>query len=81
MGGGYGVRTPGCIGPGPYNWSAIRTSRTIRPVVYGVRNGASGTTGPIAPGEIISIFANGFLNPIGPIPGVGLQLDQNGNVT
>lgn len=49
-------------------------------VIAGVRNAASGATGPIVPGEIISIFPNPSSKPIGPTTGVGLQLDQNGKV-
>ena len=39
-------------------------------------NAASFLSGPIAPGEIISIFGSG----IGPDEGVGTQLDENGRV-
>src|ERR1051326_5007527 len=56
------------------------TVTTPMPTITGVRNAASGAAGPIAPGEIISIYANAATNPIGPTNGVGLQLDQNGRV-
>ncbi len=46
------------------------------PVIAGIGNAASGTTGAVAPGEIISIFGTGM----GPTPGVGLQV-SNGSVT
>jgi uncharacterized protein (TIGR03437 family) len=80
MTGQYGASHPGCIGRGPYNWVASRSSTTFTPTISGVRNGASGETGPIAAGEVISIFANAAISPIGPTPGVGLQLDQSGKV-
>jgi uncharacterized protein (TIGR03437 family) len=60
-------------------WSAKRLTG-LGPAVSGVTNAASGATGPVAPGEIISIFANPATNPIGPTTGVGLQLDQSGKV-
>ena len=59
--------------------AAFAVAQVPLPFITGLRNGASGETGPIAPGEIISIFANSN-RPIGPTPGVGLQLDQNGKV-
>jgi len=76
----YGGSGAGCIGRGPYNWIATRTSGLISPTITGVRHAASGAAGPIAPGEIISIFANASVGPIGPTPGVSLLLDQNGKV-
>jgi uncharacterized protein (TIGR03437 family) len=42
------------------------------PVITGVTNSASGSTGSISPGEIISIFANPA-NPIGPATAVQLN--------
>ena len=78
--GQYGASTAGCIGKGPFNWTASRTSTVIMPTISGVRHAASGTTGPIAPGEIISIFANPSLSPIGPTTAMSLQVDQNGKV-
>jgi trimeric autotransporter adhesin len=58
-------------------WNAYLLSGP--PSVASVSNSASGLLGPIAPGEIISIYANPS-NPIGPATGVGLQLDQSGKV-
>jgi uncharacterized protein (TIGR03437 family) len=42
----------------------------------GVLNSASLTHGPVAPGEIVTIFGSG----LGPTPGVGAQLDARGFV-
>jgi uncharacterized protein (TIGR03437 family) len=42
------------------------------PVITGVINAASGATGPVAPGEIISIFGTAA-NPIGPAASVALS--------
>jgi uncharacterized protein (TIGR03437 family) len=80
MTGQYGASGPGCVGRGPYNWFATLSSTTITPTISGVRNAESFGNGPIAPGEVISILANAALSPIGPTPGVGLQLDQSGKV-
>lgn len=46
-------------------------------VAEGITNGATLKVGPVAPGEIISIF--GF--DLGPAGGVGLALDETGKVT
>jgi uncharacterized protein (TIGR03437 family) len=46
------------------------------PVISKITNAASYATGPISPGEIITIFGTA----IGPATGTGLALDQNGNV-
>jgi uncharacterized protein (TIGR03437 family) len=80
MTGQYSGASGGCIPRGPFNWTATRSSLTIAPTISGVTNAASGATGPVAPGEIISLFANASLSPVGPTPGVSLQLDQNGKV-
>jgi hypothetical protein len=58
----------------------ILTITASIPAVGGVRNAASGATGPVAPGEIISIYASSNSNPIEPVTGVGLELNQNGSV-
>lgn len=76
----YGGSGGGCIGRGPFNWIATRTSTLISPTITGVRHAASGAPGPISPGEIISIFANASVGPIGPRPGVSLRLDESGKV-
>jgi uncharacterized protein (TIGR03437 family) len=75
MQGGYGPSPSQSVG----TWSATRLAG-LGPAIAGVRNAASGSTGAIAPGEIISIFANPDTNPIGPKSGAGLQLDQSGKV-
>jgi uncharacterized protein (TIGR03437 family) len=71
----YGVSPSQSVG----SWSAKRLAG-LGPAIVGLRNAASGATGPIAPGEIISIFANPDTNPIGPKIGVGLQFDRSGKV-
>jgi len=44
------------------------------PTIAKVTNAASGATGPVSPGELISIFANpNGANPIGPTPAVQLS--------
>jgi uncharacterized protein (TIGR03437 family) len=58
----------------------ILTITASVPAVGGVRNAGSGATGPAAPGEIISIYASSNSSPIGPVTGVGLELNQNGSV-
>jgi uncharacterized protein (TIGR03437 family) len=73
--GTYGLSPSQSIG----TWSA-KLLAGLGPAIAGVTDGASGATGPIAPGEIISILADPATNPIGPINGVGLQLDQSGKV-
>jgi uncharacterized protein (TIGR03437 family) len=50
------------------------------PTISAVINAASGASGPVSPGEIVSIFAPAS-NPIGPSTPVGLTLDSNGNVS
>jgi uncharacterized protein (TIGR03437 family) len=50
------------------------------PSISAVQNAASAASGPVSPGEIISIFAPAS-NPIGPGTPVGLTLDSNGNVS
>jgi hypothetical protein len=62
------------------NWVASRLPGFGPPTITGVTNAASGLAGSIAPGEIISIYAIGAINPIGPSTGVSLQLDQSGKV-
>ena len=52
------------------------------PTITAIANAASGATGPIAPGEVVSIFANAS-NPIGPSTPVALSasnLTSAGNV-
>jgi trimeric autotransporter adhesin len=52
------------------------------PTITAIANAASGATGPLAPGEVISIFANSS-NPIGPATPVALSasnLTPDGNV-
>jgi uncharacterized protein (TIGR03437 family) len=77
MSGQFSPTSPGCLRDGRYDWSAFRFSTEVRPLVAGVSNAASGANGPIAPGEIISIFGTN----LGPAPGMGLQLDENGKVS
>jgi uncharacterized protein (TIGR03437 family) len=48
--------------------------------IAAISNAASGDVAALAPGEIVSIFADSSSDPIGPAPGVGLQLDANGKV-
>ena len=73
--GGYGLSPSQPVGA----WSATRLAG-LGPAVTGLQNAASGSTGAIAPGEIVSIFSNPDTNPIGPTAGVGLQIDQSGKV-
>src|SRR5262249_9215720 len=47
-----------------------------KPVIAAVVNGASFAPGPIAPGEIITIFGTN----LGPMTPLGLQLDASGKV-
>ena len=75
MQGGYGASPSQSFG----TWSATRLAG-LGPAIAGVRNAASGATGPIAPGEIISLSASADTNPIGPTSGVGLQFDQSGKI-
>ena len=52
------------------------------PTITAIANAASGATGPISPGEVVSIFANAS-NPIGPATPVALSasnLTPDGNV-
>ena len=49
------------------------------PTISAVINAATGSSGPVAPGEIISIFGPSS-NPIGPSTPATLALDSNGNV-
>ncbi|MEO8097740.1 MAG: hypothetical protein ABI811_08555 [Acidobacteriota bacterium] len=58
-------------------WSASRVAGA--PDIAGVSNAASNVAGPIAPGEIISIYST-LNSPIGPATAVGLQLDAAGKV-
>ncbi len=55
----------------------LRRLSPARIVPEGVTNGATLRTGPVAPGQIISIF--GF--DVGPSPAQGLALDASGRVT
>jgi uncharacterized protein (TIGR03437 family) len=73
--GGYSASGPAaCLGNGPHNWTATRVI-----TIWGVTNAASFGTGPISPGEVISIFASA--RPFGSTPVVvPLQLDQSGKV-
>lgn len=73
--GAYGASPSQTVG----TWSATRLAG-LGPAIAGVINAASGVAGPIAPGEIISIFANPDTNPIGPTNALGLQLDNSGKV-
>lgn len=73
--GTYGASPSQTVG----TWSATRLAG-LGPAIAGVINAASGVAGPIAPGEIISIFANPDTNPIGPTNALGLQLDNSGKV-
>jgi uncharacterized protein (TIGR03437 family) len=49
------------------------------PTIAAVVNAATGSGGPVAPGEIVSIFGPSS-NPIGPSTPATLTLDSNGNV-
>ncbi len=49
------------------------------PTISAIINAATGASGPVAPGEIISIFGPSS-NPIGPSTPATLTLDSNGNV-
>jgi len=69
------------VGGGIHNGQYRAFLLTPSPLVVGVTNAASGQSGPIAPGEIISIFANAAADPIGPAVGVGLQLGAGGRVS
>ena len=80
-GGQYSGRPGECIGRGPYTMAAVKKSTEISPTIFGVINAASGSQGAIAPGEIISIFGSPSISPIGPDPGISLELDQDGNVS
>ncbi len=55
----------------------VRKLTPSRIVAEGVTNGATLNVGPVAPGEIISIF--GF--DLGPPSGAGLELDSSGKVS
>jgi len=63
------------------NWIASRTQSFITPRITGIVNAASGAVGAIAPGELISIFADDSLAGIGPAQGVALKLEPNGAVS
>jgi len=63
------------------NWIGTRLGAFGPPIITGITNAASASAGPIAPGEIISIYANATINPIGPSTGVGLEVDQAGEVS
>lgn len=63
------------------NWIGARLGAVGPPIITGVANGASASAGSIAPGEIISIYGNAAINPIGPSTGMGLQVDQAGRVS
>jgi uncharacterized protein (TIGR03437 family) len=58
----------------PVTFSVTATSASP-PVITAIVNAASALPGPLAPGEIISIFGSG----VGPAP-AGLQLDATGKV-
>jgi uncharacterized protein (TIGR03437 family) len=49
--------------------------------ISAVSNAASGEVAALVPGEIVSIFADSSSDPIGPLVGVGPQLDANGRVS
>jgi uncharacterized protein (TIGR03437 family) len=73
--GEYGIRTA------EGNWVARRLPGFGPPRITAVANAASGTTGPVAPGEIISIYGHAPTNPIGPSTAASLALDDSGKVT
>lgn len=62
------------------NWVATRMAGVGPPIITAVTNAASGTSGAVAPGELISIWANAGVNPIGPTSPASLQFDQRGMV-
>jgi uncharacterized protein (TIGR03437 family) len=74
--GRYGLSPSQVVGA----WSATRLSG-LGPAIAGITNSASGATGPVAPGEVISIYAHPDTNPIGPTTSASLQFDQGGKVT
>jgi uncharacterized protein (TIGR03437 family) len=49
------------------------------PTIVRIGSAATGASGPISPGLIVSLYANAS-NPIGPLTGIGLQLDETGKV-
>jgi len=62
------------------NWVSRRLPGFGAPRILGVTNAASGKAGSVAPGQIISLFANAPTNPIGTETGVGTQVDASGKV-
>jgi uncharacterized protein (TIGR03437 family) len=70
--GSYGIGRGTVLG----TWRGKRISGNGPPRVAAVVNAAGGLPGAIAPGEIISIYANGATNAIGPQTGTGPQVDQ-----
>lgn len=70
--GGTMTRVDGAVSA---KWSARRAAPRISAVV----NAASGTSGQIAPGQLISIYGNAGA-ALGPNNGVALQVNQDGRV-
>lgn len=61
-------------------WTARRLPGPGAPQILAIANAASGQLGPIAPGQVISIFGSAPTNPIGPAQAAGLELDASGKV-
>ncbi len=64
-----------------HNWIGRRLGAFGPPTISGITNAASGLAGSLAPGEIISIYANAAITPIGPSTGVSLQTEQTGRIS
>jgi uncharacterized protein (TIGR03437 family) len=74
------VVTPGSSAAGGGTTTVTLTVTAPLPTISAVQSAASGATGPVSPGEIVSIFGPAS-NPIGPGTPATLTLDSNGNVT
>ena len=74
------VVTPGGSAAGGGTTTVTLTVTAPLPTISSVQSAASFATGPVSPGEIVSLFAPAA-NPIGPGTPATLTLDSNGNVT
>jgi uncharacterized protein (TIGR03437 family) len=87
--------TPGTLAAGTYTGTvtvagangasgstAVNVTFTVTaplPTIVRIGSAATGASGPVSPGLIVSLYANAS-NPIGPQTGLGLQLDDTGKV-
>jgi trimeric autotransporter adhesin len=61
---------------GAGTWTGKRIAGNGPPRITGISNAASGATGQVAPGQLVSIYANAAVNALGPKEGAGMKIED-----